>query len=170
MSSHRTWMRPLNLTVVAAAAAWALWRMGAALPLPRGVARHEVDQWLREQGAPAATFAIARVGALVFAVYATGLGMLAMLAALTRRRCDHTGDAATRPSRRASAADANRCGHDHRRNGAPGRGADLRRSTAARADHAGRCATLERATSDDARARSSAAHGAGARHAHGEGR
>ena len=70
MSSHRTWMRPLNLTVVAAAAAWALWRMGAALPLPRGVARHEVDQWLREQGAPAATFAMARVGALVVAAYA----------------------------------------------------------------------------------------------------
>ena len=82
--SRRAWTRPLGLAAAAGAAAWALWRMGGALPLPRSFSRPDIERWLRDEGSPAAVFAIARAGALAVALYAAGLAMLGMVAAITR--------------------------------------------------------------------------------------
>jgi nucleoid-associated protein YgaU len=82
--SRRAWTRPLGLAIAAVGAAWVLWRMGAALPLPRSLTRSEIDRWLRDEGAPAAVFTLARVVALLASAYAACVGLLGVAAAVTR--------------------------------------------------------------------------------------
>ncbi len=84
MRRVRAALQLVVLPIGAGAAMVLLWRMGDALPLPRGATRAQVDEWLRHEGPVTATFAVARAAGLILAAYAFTLGLLASIAALSQ--------------------------------------------------------------------------------------
>jgi len=84
MSARRPVTGPLALVAAATAAAFLLWRLSAALPLPSGLGRDQVSQWVQQEGAATATFALARVVGLALALYTTVVSVLGVVAAVTR--------------------------------------------------------------------------------------
>ena len=77
-------VRPLALAGGALAAGMVLMRLGSVLPLPHSVHRDEIARWVQQQGAAAATFAIARLAGVVLSAYAATIGVIGALASASR--------------------------------------------------------------------------------------
>ena len=84
MTRPRPLIGPLALVAAGATAGVLLWRLGSTLPLPNGLSGESLTQWASHEGAATVTFAIARIAGLALAVYTTAVGMLGVLAGVSR--------------------------------------------------------------------------------------